>query len=120
MGGIDDFFIDFARIDEKTGGIDDFLIDSARFVAIGLIIRLIQGLLDVGNQILLVFQTAGHTDETGGDSGGFELFVSHLAVCGGCGIEAASTRIGYVSLDGCKAEFFHKRLGCGTAALDYE
>ena len=105
---------------KKTGGIDDFFIDSARFVAIVLIIRLIQSLFDVGNQILLVFQAAGHTDESGGDPGGFELFVSHLAVCGGCGIEAASTRIGYVSLNGCKAEFFHKRLGCGTSALDYE
>lgn len=58
MGGIDVFLIDSAQIDKKTGGIDDFFIDSARFVVIALIIRLIQGLLDVGNQILLVFQSA--------------------------------------------------------------
>ena len=57
-GEIDDFLIDSAQIDKKMGGIDDFLVDSAQIVAIVLILRLIQGLLDVGNQILLVFQSA--------------------------------------------------------------
>ena len=33
-GGIDDFFSDFAQIDNKTGGIDDFSFDSARFVVL--------------------------------------------------------------------------------------
>ena len=85
-----------------------------------LIVRLFQSLFDVGDEVFLVFETARHTDETGGDSGCFKLSVSHLTVRGGCGIEAASTRIGYVCLDGGKAEFFHKRLRSGTTALDYK
>ena len=49
----------------------------------------LQRLLDVGNQIIGAFQTAGIANQIAADAGGDELGIVHLAVGGTGGVQAA-------------------------------
>ena len=77
-------------------------------------------LVDVGEDVVDVFDADGEADEVGGDAGGPELVVGELAVGGAGGVQDAGARVGDVRHDGRELEAIHEARGGGAAALDAE
>ena len=65
-----------------------FLLDSVQCVG------------DIGDEILFVFQAQADADQLCGNACLDELFVGHLAVRGGGGIQTAGSGVSHMSLDG--------------------
>ena len=77
-----------------------------------------QRLLDVVDQILGIFKTAGDSDKARGNASGSQLFIGHLTMGGGGGAEAAGACIRDMGFDGGKLERFHEAAGSFAAALE--
>lgn len=90
--------------DHNGHGVDSFL-------------RLLQRLIEIGDQILRVLQAAGIADQILADACGQQLLGVHLPVRGGSRVQAAGVRVGHVRLDGCDLEPSHDGLGCGPSAF---
>ena len=78
------------------------------------------GLLQIGNQILDIFQTAAEPDQIGADAGGIQLLVGHLPVGGRGGVEAAGPGVGHMGFDGTKLQMLHEGFRSLPSALEAE
>ena len=72
---------------------------------------------DICDQVVFIFKAAGDTDQSGWNSGSSELLVIHLAVCGGCRVEASGSCICYMCFNCCKFQIVHEFFGSSTSTL---
>ena len=80
----------------------------------------IQRLLDIRNQVFVIFNAAGKANEIARNACRNQLFLVHLAMgCAG-GMQTAASRVRNVRFDGDDLKGFHKLLRRASAAFDAE
>ena len=77
-------------------------------------------MFDVGYDIVHVLDTDREAYQIGGDAGGNELLVVHLAVGRVCRMQDARFRVGDMCRYGCETQFAHEILRRLTAAFEAE